>query len=63
MRDLAHQRGAMRVDALRERLEVGDHRVRGEVELAAIAQLESTSTIEEPPKLVSASPPLAFSSW
>ena len=52
----------MAMDAAGERLEMRDDLVRGDVDLPA-AQLLSADTMDEPPNIVSAIPPRAFSSW
>ncbi len=61
MRDLAHDRGTMAVDALGELPEIRNDAVARDVDLTA-AQLELGDTIDEPPNMVRARPPLAFSS-
>ena len=60
MGDLDHEGTAMGVDAGRE-LQDGDDAVVADVDLAEGRGL-SGATVEEPPNMVSASPPLAFSS-
>ena len=62
MRDLHHQRGAVRVNALREPLQVRNDRVGADIELPEDIGRIRTSTLDDPPNIVSAMPPLAFSS-
>ncbi|WP_337130644.1 hypothetical protein [Mesorhizobium sp. Cs1321R2N1] len=62
MRDLAHDGRAMAMDSLRQRLKMGDDAIARKVQLTA-AQLESGEVIAEPPAMVIARPPRAFSSW
>ena len=63
MRDLAHDRGAVAVDAPREGLQVGDDGVAPTCRSGRRPSSNRAPPSEEPPNMVRAMPPLAFSSW